>query len=178
MSASDPLRKSATGSGSGSGRLVVEIVGGVTEVSLHVRYGGSADLGRPPIKQMFEPIEAVKIPLSGSVAGFAGDIGAVAKLAGTYTGDTLSGGREPVMLPPVDFPEPIYRIAVRPATKADEDKLGMAIGRLIEEDPTFRHARDSATHQEILEGMGDIHLDAVIEKLKSIEDAVKQFGRL
>jgi hypothetical protein len=52
----DPLRKSATGSGSGSGRLVVEIVGGVTEVSLHVRYGGISGLGRPPIKQMFEPI--------------------------------------------------------------------------------------------------------------------------
>src|ERR1700735_3297694 len=70
-------KAAAGGSGRGEGRLLVEIVGGVTEVSLHVRYGGSADLGRPPIKQMFEPIEAVKIPLSGSVAGFAGDIGAV-----------------------------------------------------------------------------------------------------
>lgn len=108
----------------------------------------------------------------------AGDIGAVAKLSGTHTGDTLSSSRDPMLLPSIQFPEPIYRIAIRPATKADEDKLGMAIGRLVDEDPTFRHTRDAATHQEILEGMGDIHLDTVIEKLRAkfgvnvvIEDA-------
>ena len=83
-----PLRKSATGSGSGSGRLVVEIVGGVTEVSLHVRYGGISGPRSGPYQtdvradRMQSPeqgyaIEAVKIPLSGSVAGFAGEIGAV-----------------------------------------------------------------------------------------------------
>ena len=71
------------------------------------------------------------------------------------------------MLPQIEFPEPIYRIAVVPLTKADEDKLGMAIQRLMEEDPTFRHTRDSIAHQEILEGMGDIHLDTIIEKMKA-----------
>jgi elongation factor G len=97
----------------------------------------------------------------------AGDIGAVAKLSNTHTGDTLCGKGEAVMLPSIDFPPPIYRIAIRPATKGDEDKLGVAISRLLDEDPTFRHTRDAATHQEILEGMGDIHLDTIIEKLKA-----------
>lgn len=97
----------------------------------------------------------------------AGDICAIAKLTSTRTGDTLSTAKDKVQIPPIQFPEPIYRIAVKPATKADEDKLGPAITRLMEEDPTFRHTRDAATHQEILEGMGDIHLDTVIEKMKS-----------
>ncbi len=97
----------------------------------------------------------------------AGDIGAIAKLADTHTGDTLTTAKDRISLPAISFPEPIYRIAIRPATKADEDKLGTALQRLIEEDPTFRHSRDTATHQEILEGMGDIHLDTVIEKLKA-----------
>lgn len=108
----------------------------------------------------------------------AGDICAIAKLQDTHTGDTLCSAKDKVMLPPIDFPEPIYRIAVVPATKADEDKLGTAISRLMEEDPTFRHSRDAVAHQEILEGMGDIHLETVIEKMKSkfgvtvkIEDA-------
>lgn len=108
----------------------------------------------------------------------AGDICAIAKLQDTHTGDTLCNAKDKVMLPPIDFPEPIYRIAVVPATKADEDKLGTAISRLMEEDPTFRHSRDPVAHQEILEGMGDIHLETVIEKMKSkfgvtvkIEDA-------
>jgi elongation factor G len=108
----------------------------------------------------------------------AGDICAIAKLQDTHTGDTLSSAKDRVLLPQIEFPEPIYRIAVVPATKADEDKLGSSIQRLMEEDPTFRHSRDATAHQEILEGMGDIHLETVIEKLKSkfgvnvkIEDA-------
>jgi elongation factor G len=108
----------------------------------------------------------------------AGDICGIAKLQDTHTGDTLCSVKDKIMLAPIDFPEPIYRIAVVPATKADEDKLGTAISRLMEEDPTFRHSRDAMAHQEILEGMGDIHLETVIEKMKSkfgvnvkIEDA-------
>lgn len=97
----------------------------------------------------------------------AGDIGAIAKLTDTHTGDTLSTSKDRIMLPAIETPEPIYRVAVVPATKADEDKLGAAIQRLLEEDPTFRHSRDPIAHQEILEGMGDIHLETVIEKLKS-----------
>jgi elongation factor G len=97
----------------------------------------------------------------------AGDICAIAKLQDTHTGDTLSSVKDKIKLPAIAFPEPIYRIAVIPATKADEDKLGTAITRLMEEDPTFRHSRDATAHQEILEGMGDIHLETVIEKMKS-----------
>jgi elongation factor G len=96
----------------------------------------------------------------------AGDICGIAKLQDTHTGDTLCSAKDKIMLPPIEFPEPIYRIAVVPATKADEDKLGTAITRLMEEDPTFRHSRDAVAHQEILEGMGDIHLETVIEKMQ------------
>lgn len=109
----------------------------------------------------------------------AGDICAIAKLTDTHTGDTLTTVKDKIKAPAIAFPEPIYRIAIRPATKADEDKLGASIGKLMEEDPTFRATRDPVTHQEILEGMGDVHLDTVIEKLKSkfgvtvvVEDAL------
>lgn len=101
-----------------------------------------------------------------SVVG-AGDICAVAKLQHTGTGDTLTSAKEKVKLPPVEFPEPIYRVAIKPATKSDEDKLGPALTKLLEEDPTLKYTRDPSLHQEVLEGMGDIHLDAAIEKLKS-----------
>ncbi len=107
-----------------------------------------------------------------------GDICAVAKLTNTHTGDTLAGGKSKMLLKPIDMPEPIYRIAISPKTKADEDKLPTALEKLMDEDPTFRAYRDGAAHQEIIEGMGDIHLDTLIEKLKSkfgvtvtIEDA-------
>lgn len=95
-----------------------------------------------------------------------GDICAVAKLQDTHTGDTLSSTKDKIQLPAVEFPEPIYRVAIRPVTKADEDKLGPALAKLLEEDPTLRYVRDATLHQEILEGMGDIHLDVAIEKLK------------
>ncbi|MFQ3678270.1 MAG: elongation factor G [Fimbriimonadaceae bacterium] len=97
----------------------------------------------------------------------AGDICALAKLQDTHTGDTLSTAKDKIKLPSVHFPDPIYRVAIRPATKADEDKLGPALEKLLEEDPTLRHHRDPALRQDILEGMGDIHLDSAIEKLKA-----------
>ncbi len=97
----------------------------------------------------------------------AGDICAIAKLVSTSTGDTLTSAKDRIEIPAIEYPEPIYRIAIKPMTKADEDKLGTALTRLRDEDPTFKNYRDPATHQEILEGMGDIHLDTIIEKLKS-----------
>jgi elongation factor G len=96
-----------------------------------------------------------------------GDICAVAKLQDTHTGDTLTTQKDKVQLPPIKFPDPIYRVAIRPVSKTDEDKLGPALAKLLEEDPTLRYTRDPVLHQEILEGMGDIHLDSTIEKLKS-----------
>jgi len=108
----------------------------------------------------------------------AGDIGAVAKLNDVHTGDTLTTRDLPIRIVPADFPEPIYRVAIRPVTKSDEDKLGPALQRLLDEDPTLHYERDAATHQEILAGMGDIHIETVIEKLRlkfgvtvQIEDA-------
>lgn len=97
----------------------------------------------------------------------AGDIGVIAKLSDTHTGDTLTNAKNPVTLPPLKFPEPIYRVAIVPVSKSDEDKLGPALLRIADEDPTLRYRRDVATHQEILEGMGDIHIETVIEKLKA-----------
>ncbi len=97
----------------------------------------------------------------------AGDICAVAKLQHTGTGDTLSTAKDKILIPPTKFPEPIYRIAIKPISKPDEDKLGPALQKLLEEDPTLQYQRDPAIHQEILAGMGDIHLDSVIEKLKA-----------
>ena len=97
----------------------------------------------------------------------AGDICALAKLQDTHTGDTLTTAKDKVKLPPVTFPAPIYRVAIKPVTKADEDKLGPSLQKLLEEDPTLRYTRDPSLHQEIIEGMGDIHLDSTIEKLKT-----------
>jgi elongation factor G len=102
-----------------------------------------------------------------SIVVGAGDIAAIAKLASTHTGDTLCDPKHPIVLPHVDFPEPIFRVAIKPKTKSDEDKLGSALERLLDEDPTLRHVHDAATHQDVLEGMGDIHLETAIEKLKS-----------
>ncbi|MBL8060502.1 MAG: elongation factor G [Chthonomonas sp.] len=97
----------------------------------------------------------------------AGDICAVAKLQHTATGDTLTNDKNGVAFPAIAFPEAVYRIAIKPVTKVDEDKLGPSIDKLIEEDPTLRYTRDGSLHQEILEGLGDIHLEVAIEKLKS-----------
>jgi len=102
-----------------------------------------------------------------ATAVVAGDICALAKLQDTHTGDTLSTTKDKIKIPPITFPDPIYRVAIKPVTKADEDKLGPSLQKLLEEDPTLRYTRQSALHQEIIEGMGDIHLDTAIEKLKT-----------
>lgn len=97
----------------------------------------------------------------------AGDICAIAKLQGTATGHTLSTHQAKLKMPEPTFPSPVYAVAIKPVTKADEDKLGSAIERLVEEDPTLRYTRSHELHQELLEGMGDIHLDVAIDKLKT-----------
>ncbi|MCB0825635.1 MAG: elongation factor G [Armatimonadetes bacterium] len=96
----------------------------------------------------------------------AGDICAIAKLHNTHTGDTLSTAKDRIMKPKIEFPDPVYRVAIRPKSKSDEDKMSQAIDRLLEEDPTLRYTRDAELHQELFEGMGDIHLDIAIEKLR------------
>ncbi|MDQ3767670.1 MAG: elongation factor G [Actinomycetota bacterium] len=96
----------------------------------------------------------------------AGDIGAAAKLAHTVTGDTLADKSAPVVLATIEPPEPLLPKAVAPKTKGDEDKLMFVLQRLIEEDPALRLERNDETHQTILWGMGDAHLNGILERLK------------
>ncbi len=96
----------------------------------------------------------------------AGDMGAVAKLSATHTGDTLCDAAKPVVLPPVEFSKPIFEIAITPKTKVDEDKLGPALQRVAAEDPSFTYRRDPTTGQTVMSGMGETHLNIVVEKLK------------
>jgi elongation factor G len=97
----------------------------------------------------------------------AGDIGAVAKLAHTVTGDTLAEKSNALILPTIEPPEPLLPKAIQPKTKGDEDKLMIGLQKLIEEDPSLRLERNDETHQTILWGMGDAHLDVVLHRLKS-----------
>jgi len=95
----------------------------------------------------------------------AGDMGAVAKLSLTNTGDTLCSRDKPVRIEPILFPEPAFSEAVYPKTKADLDKLGAALSRLSEEDPTLRVERDADTSETILSGIGETHLEVAAEKM-------------
>ena len=96
----------------------------------------------------------------------AGDIGAVAKLGHTHTGDTFSSKDDPVQIPSIELPEPLLAYAIAPKTKGDEDKLSTGLSRLREEDPTLRIARSDETHETVMYGMGEAHLDVQIERLK------------
>jgi len=95
----------------------------------------------------------------------AGDMGAVAKLGMASTGDTLCSQAQPMKLAPILFPEPAFSLAVHPKTKADLDKLGAALSRLSEEDPTLRVHRDTDTNETILSGIGESHLEVAAEKM-------------
>jgi elongation factor G len=106
-----------------------------------------------------------KEQLAATAVG-AGDIAAISKLQHTGTSDTLTEAKGSAQYDRIDFPEPIYRLAVHAKTKSDEDKLGTSLQRLVDEDPTFRYRRDTDSGEEIIEGMGDMHLDVSIEKLR------------
>ena len=96
----------------------------------------------------------------------AGDIAAVVGLKNTTTGTTLAEVGHPIQLESIDFPEPPVSIAVEPKTKADQEKMGIALQRLSEEDPTFRVHTDEETGQTIMSGMGELHLDILIDRMK------------
>ncbi len=98
----------------------------------------------------------------------AGDIGAVAKLQFTLTGDTLCDKAHPLLLPVIQFPAPIFSIAIVAKTKGDEDKMGAALHRLEEQDPSFETHRDAASGQTIISGLGETHLDVLIENLHKL----------
>jgi len=103
----------------------------------------------------------------------AGDIGGVAKLASTHTGDTLCDPAKPFRLPAIEFPKPIFEVAIVPKTKVDEDKLGPALQRVTAEDPAFHFRRDPVTGQTIISGMGETHVSISVEKLRKFGAAVE-----
>ncbi|MEW6398405.1 MAG: elongation factor G [Bacillota bacterium] len=95
-----------------------------------------------------------------------GDIGTVAKLQETATGDTLCDQGHPVRLPGIAFPSPVYAVAVSPKARGDEEKISASLARLAEEDPTFRVEKSTATGQMLIYGMGELHLDVIVERLR------------
>jgi elongation factor G len=96
---------------------------------------------------------------------FTGDIVAVVGLKDTTTGDTLCDPAHPVLLEALEFPEPVIHVAVEPKTKADQDKLGKALYALSEEDPTFRVRTDEETGQTVISGMGELHLEVLVDRM-------------
>ncbi|MBP7811554.1 MAG: elongation factor G [Candidatus Moranbacteria bacterium] len=96
----------------------------------------------------------------------AGDIGALVGMKVTTTGNTLCDPDKPVVLEAITFPEPVIDITVEPKTKSDQEKMGMALKKLLEEDPTFRVHTDEETAQTILSGMGELHLDIIVDRMK------------
>jgi elongation factor G len=102
------------------------------------------------------PIEALE----------AGDIGAAVGFKDIKTGDTLCAEKFPIVLEAMDFPEPVIGLAVEPKTQADSDKLGMALAKLAEEDPTFKVKTDEETGQTVISGMGELHLEIIVDRLK------------
>ncbi|CTQ55937.1 Elongation factor G [Roseibium album] len=97
---------------------------------------------------------------------YAGDIVAIAGLKDTTTGDTLCDPLKPVILERMEFPEPVIEIAVEPKTKADQEKMGLALNRLAAEDPSFRVKTDEESGQTIIAGMGELHLDIIVDRMK------------
>ncbi|MFB6366621.1 elongation factor G [Paenibacillus elgii] len=96
---------------------------------------------------------------------YAGDIAAAVGLKDTTTGDTLCDEKNPVILESMNFPEPVIQLAVEPKTKADQDKMGIALAKLSEEDPTFRAHTDEETGQTIIAGMGELHLEILVDRM-------------
>ncbi len=95
----------------------------------------------------------------------AGDIGAVARLSDTTTGDTLCDQSHPLLLPAIEFPQPVYSVAIEPKTKADSAKISPSLTRLVEEDPTFEWHQEPGTRQTILSGIGDAHIHIAVQRL-------------
>ena len=96
----------------------------------------------------------------------AGDIAAIIGLKATTTGDTLCAENNPILLESITFPEPVISIAVEPKTKADQEKMGMALAKLAEEDPTFKVHTDEETGQTIIGGMGELHLEIIVDRMR------------
>ena len=97
---------------------------------------------------------------------YAGDIVALAGLKDTTTGDTLCAQNAPIILERMEFPEPVIELSVEPKTKADQEKMGIALNRLSREDPSFRVSSDAESGQTIIKGMGELHLEILVDRMK------------
>src|SRR5690606_10542974 len=97
---------------------------------------------------------------------FAGDIVALAGLKETTTGDTLCAEKQPIILERMEFPDPVIELSVEPKTKADQEKMGVALNRLAAEDPSFQVTTDHESGQTIIKGMGELHLDILVDRMK------------
>ncbi|MCA6085804.1 elongation factor G [Candidatus Endomicrobiellum agilis] len=106
-----------------------------------------------------------------------GDIAAAVGLKNTSTGDTLCDEEKPIMLESMDFPDPVIDVAIEPKSKTDEEKLGIALNRLAEEDPTFRVRTDEETNQTIIAGMGELHLEILVDRMKREFNVQANVGR-
>jgi elongation factor G len=107
----------------------------------------------------------------------AGDICAAVGLKSVSTGDTICDEDQPIILEKIDFPTPVIQLAVEPKTKADQEKMGMAIAKLAQEDPTFRVATDPETGQTILSGMGELHLEIIVDRMMREFNVVANVGK-
>jgi len=97
---------------------------------------------------------------------FAGEIAAAVGLKDTFTGDTLSDEKDPIILEAISFPDPVISVAIEPKTKADQEKMGIALNRLAQEDPTFKVKTNHETAQTIIAGMGELHLEIIVDRMK------------
>ncbi|MFA5094421.1 MAG: elongation factor G, partial [Candidatus Omnitrophota bacterium] len=129
-------------------------------------YNSSRDL-KERIGQIYILQGKEQIPVQKAAAG---DIAAVAKLKDTHNNDTVCDDKNPVVFTPTGFPEPCISNSVKPKTRQDEEKIMAALTRLVSEDPTFRISRDEQTHELVISGMGDLHLDVMLDRMK------KRFG--
>jgi elongation factor G len=108
---------------------------------------------------------------------YAGDIAAAVGLKNVTTGDTICDPAKPVVLESIEFPVPVISVSVEPKTKADQDKLGVALGKLSQEDPTFRVHTDPDTGQTLLSGMGELHLEIIVDRLLREFSVTAHVGR-
>ena len=108
---------------------------------------------------------------------YAGDIAAAVGLKSVSTGDTVCDEKQPIVLEAMDFPEPVISLAIEPKTKADQEKLGIGLGKLMAEDPTFRVRTDPETGQVVIAGMGELHLEVLVDRLKREFNVEASVGR-
>ena len=108
---------------------------------------------------------------------YAGDIAAAVGLKDTFTGDTLADPEHPIILESMTFPEPVIEVKIEPKTKADQDKMALALQRLAEEDPTFRVKTDPETAETLIAGMGELHLDVIVDRMVREFKVAANIGR-